>query len=972
MSNKNLVNLTKKLLSFKSKEYKRKYHMLASLCETKIKSDDMLMSEFKCLVKSLNTSNGKFPEEKYILSFCKDALNASGLNESTTNGKLRKLQKEVDLYYSKNICSTYSIMSEALDEVVYSNKKLDKKLEETLIESINRNISVVKEASYDSSNVVDLTDIDTLDLMTPADSDLSAIEAEEGQENISTTSSKSEERQVLEDYKDLFVKEEIPYIRNVLKFYIPTEIDPSTLPVIDKLTIIARYILIEEQKATPEEMMKLELIEKIKNYLNVRRVFLDDEIKAIGAKSVTGKSSSFTSMASGLSDERRQQLTRRLYKLIERVGNKLSGQTLNSNAITMKELIDLLFDSAGRLQKDAKTYVEFLEKRYNKDLPDEIQSNEEREQTQREVDAFFAELDAEDGEDSVVEEDDQKYIDVDEATSSIRTLPVQKMTVIDWADFQRQLANYRKRLRELDDKILAANPSAFDNFAIDEEGNLGYDQIEAIIADGLSDEEIREYVLLLKKVTAEKKIEIINLKDKSAIYDTLYQRGATPEEYMAFMKSFGLLSPEKASKYRQIAQTSSGQFRDSAGARQFALKAWFKGNYFSLNPTEKAKIYAELGEKWFERITVLDLISDEAFERPGDKPTPKLNKYFEKIPRFLSQKGIERYFDSSTDESLETQVDEKIQLALSSASSEEDFISIIQKLEKEDPTVEKYAILNTLFSDTSSFRIFSSTMLKEFYNTYIWGQIESDLAYAVKEYFDKYYKGSNIGASLQRGQKSKDVSQNEGKDLFNPIIYLAMSRVGLPGEESFSAAGGSEQAQRDYFLGKLNKKGDFAEKVRKYTSTQKTGGLYGRENNRYNPLARIPFGREDVEMLLDDIFSDNGIIGKVRARIRRITEDAANEFITFLYDYDEGKLDQIIINSFAMSHVLRSGADPLAEDIFAEIGKESITALNKYKEEFAKQLTATSFAEYLSDEYGYEIMNNKKKGASDNLVKSML
>ena len=73
-----------------------------------------------------------------------------------------------------------------------------------------------------------------------------------------------------------------------------------------------------------------------------------------------------------------------------------------------------------------------------------------------------------------------------------------------------------------------------------------------------------------------------------------------------------------------------------------------------------------------------------------------------------------------------------------------------------------------------------------------------------------------------------------------------------------------------------------------------------------------------------------------------------------------------------MSHVLRSGADPLAEDIFAEIGKESVAALNKYKEEFAKQLTATSFAEYLSDEYGYEIMNKKKKGASGNLVKSML
>lgn len=972
MSNKNLVNLTKKLLSFKSKEYKRKYHMLASLCETKIKSDDMLMSEFKCLVKSLNTSNGKFPEEKYILSFCKDALNASGLNESTTNGKLRKLQKEVDLYYSKNICSTYSIMSEALDEVVYSNKKLDKKLEETLIESINRNISVVKEASYDSSNVVDLTDIDTLDLMTPADSDLSAIEAEEGQENISTTSSKSEERQVLEDYKDLFVKEEIPYIRNVLKFYIPTEVDPSTLPVIDKLTIIARYVLIEEQKATPEAMMKLEIIEKIKNYLNVRRVFLDDEIKAIGAKSVTGKSASFTSMASGLSDERRQQLTRRLYKLIEKVGNKLSGQTLNSNAIPMKELIDLLFDSAGRLQKDAKTYVEFLEKRYNKELPDEVQSDEEREQTQREVDAFFAELDAEDDEDSVVEEDDQKYIDVDEATSSIRTLPVQKMTVIDWADFQRQLETYRKRLRELDDKILTANPDAFDNFDVDEEGNLGYDQIEAIIADGLSDEEIKEYILLLKKVTAEKKIEIIDLKDRSAIYDTLYQRGATPEEYMAFLKSFGLLKNKGSATYRQIAQSSGGHFRDSAGVRQNSTKAWFKGNYFSLNPAEKAKIYAELGEKWFERITVLDLISDKAITRPGDKPTPKLNKYFEKIPRFLTQKSIERYFDSSTDESLEAQVDEKIQSALSLASSEEEFISIVKKLEIEDPTVEKYAVLNTLFSDTSSFRIFATTLLKEFYNKYVWGQAEPDLAYAIKEYFDKYYKGSNIGASLQRGQKAKDVPENEGKELFNTIIYLVMQRVGLPPEESFAREGGSEQSQRDYFLGILNKKGDFAEKVRKYTSKQKTGGLYGRKNNRYNPLERIPFGREDVELLLDDIFNDNGILGKLRSNIRRITSDSTNEFITFLYDYDEGELDQIIANSFGMSHVIRTGVDPFSEDIFAEIGKESIAVLTKYKEEFAKQLTSTSFAEYLSDEYGYEIMNKQKKGSTGNLVKSML
>ena len=970
MSNKNLVKITKKLLSFKNKDYRRKYHMLSSLYETNIKDNNDLMSEFKCLVRSLNSSDGLYPKENYIVEFYKDALNASGLNENLIQYKLRNLQKEVNLYHSKNIDSTYNIMFEALDDVIYSNKKLDKKLEETLIESINRNISILKEAKYEDSNIVDLTDIDTLDLMSPVDTELSSIESEE---KVSTIPSKKEEREVLEKYKDLFTKENIPYIRKTLNFYIPLESDPAELPVIDKLTIAARYVLIEEQKATPEALMKIELIEKIRNYLNVRRDFMDDDIKAIASTgAVIGRPEEISSMSSGLSDERRQQLTQRLYKLIQRIGGKLSGQTLNSDVIKKEELVELLFNAAGKLQKDAKTYISYLENKYGEDLPEEIQSDEEKEQTQREVDQYFEELTAEDEFDAYAVEEDQKYIDVDKATSSIRALPVIKMTVIDWSDLQKELASYRERLRELDDKILSANPRAFDDISVDSEGNLNYDQIEVILAEGLTDQEIKEYISLLKKVTAEKKIEIINLKDKSAIYDTLYQRGATPEEYMSFMKSFGLLDPQKASSYRQVAQSSRGQFRDSAGARQFALKAWFKGNYFSLNPAEKAKMYAELGEKWFERITVLDLISDEAFARPGDRPTPKLNRYFEKIPNFLTQKGIERYFDSATDESLETQVDEKIQSALSMASTEEDFTSIIQRLEKEDPTVEKYAILNTLFSDTSAFRIFSSTMFKEFYNSYVWGQIESDLAFAIKEYFDRYYKGSNIGASLQKGEKSKDVPKNEGKDLFNPIIYLAMSRVGLPGAEAFSTAGGSEQAQRDYFLGKVNKKGDFGEKVRAYTSTQKTGGLYGREDGRYNPAARKPFGQKDVEMLLDDIFSDSGIIGKVRARIRKITSDSSNEFITFLYSYDEGKLDQIIVNSFAMSHVLRTGADPLSEDIFADVGKESVAALSKYKDEFAKQLTATSFAEYLSDEYGYEIMNKKKKGASGNLTKQML
>ena len=59
------------------------------------------------------------------------------------------------------------------------------------------------------------------------------------------------------------------------------------------------------------------------------------------------------------------------------------------------------------------------------------------------------------------------------------------------------------------------------------------------------------------------------------------------------------------------------------------------------------------------------------------------------------------------------------------------------------------------------------------------------------------------------------------------------------------------------------------------------------------------------------MFSQNGVIGKVKSRIRKMSSGVANEFITFLFDYKEGRLDQIIVNSLAMSNVLRKGADPL-------------------------------------------------------------
>ena len=103
-----------------------------------------------------------------------------------------------------------------------------------------------------------------------------------------------------------------------------------------------------------------------------------------------------------------------------------------------------------------------------------------------------------------------------------------------------------------------------------------------------------------------------------------------------------------------------------------------------------------------------------------------------------------------------------------------------------------------------------------------------------------------------------------------------------------------------------------------------------------------------------------------------MSSGVANEFITFLFDYKEGRLDQIIVNSLAMSNVLRRGADPLNREIFKEIGKDTYEAFKKYKKDFAKQLKAKTFEEYLGDEYGYETVDISALGSKNATTKHSL
>ena len=100
-------------------------------------------------------------------------------------------------------------------------------------------------------------------------------------------------------------------------------------------------------------------------------------------------------------------------------------------------------------------------------------------------------------------------------------------------------------------------------------------------------------------------------------------------------------------------------------------------------------------------------------------------------------------------------------------------------LEAEDPDTMAFAIMESMFNDKSGFRYYATGLKKEYYNTVVWPQTEISLAQAVKAYFKRYYPAAGIAKSLGAKEGADMVKPNEGKDLFNKLIYVAMERTGI-------------------------------------------------------------------------------------------------------------------------------------------------------------------------------------------------
>ena len=232
-----------------------------------------------------------------------------------------------------------------------------------------------------------------------------------------------------------------------------------------------------------------------------------------------------------------------------------------------------------------------------------MQSDEERQQTQDEVESYFAEKDAETKEtygDEIDEEtgeplyaDEEQIAKIksqnaviikDELIDEIIKTPSINMTVIEFQEFMKQVDEDVTRLKQLTDKTKdKANPDIFKEFETDSKGNILPD-IEAIPdiipAEGLTEAEKEEMADIIIRLGQKQKITIINLDRRGEIYDELCDKAVSVDEFISFRKGNGLDTSDKPMSWEDIARASYGKFRKGQASRQFGVKTWFRGMFY--------------------------------------------------------------------------------------------------------------------------------------------------------------------------------------------------------------------------------------------------------------------------------------------------------------------------------------------------------------------------------------------------------
>lgn len=1046
MKEKTLTKKVNALLEYKNNEYKKKYYILSRLCETNVKNNKAQVEELACLVKSLNNSNGKYPSYDYLYEFSSCVAGSS--SASYNSGLINEIKQDLDLRFKSSSSNYESLINEELDSVYYENKNLDSKLEDTILESVKRNINIFESFKSNSGNVVDLTNLFNGD--EPSYEQLSSIEGEDESSDDSGEVTKSQIDKTAGRIIDIFgpitgddpAKVSKAKLADMLGFkgqakYIPGQKTP-VLRAWDNLemSILRQLSPYGRSKGMSTiAQRKWWIIETIKFCLLVEK----QANKALG---ITDQERDKFSRS--LSDAERQEFKSSVssYRQGRGFGRNLSDEEINqiidelqsvltagrfdleSNSISEDMLMRLLKKASIARPQSIGSFAQTLDIMYPlHDTRPEFEkvpmmSDEEREELRKqniEFDKRFEddndnlEIDPVTGEPLYADEAmiskikaDTNAIDVKEVIEEKSKEPIE-MTIKDYREFMEKLKVDMDRLAELNDKATKKiNPDIFGEFEV----GKGFKEGETKLADyvlpdqtvissiipsqDLTPEEIQEIKDIIDNIAKSRNITVIGFDKRGDVYNQLIDKAVSVDEFMAYMKSFDLDTVDQPLKWRDISRSSYGKFRDTAASRQFGVKAWMKELFYSSSANDKAEIYSNAAERWIERLTKLDLIDDKAFTRmksktgldKDDSAIPSkvladleaqgkykrssklqdISKTLGVIEKYATNpRFVKRYFDMNREDNLEQVVAEKMASLQNYVESEDEYDNLLSKLEEEDKDVAAYAVLDSMFNGDSGFRIFVTGILKEYYTGVIWPSIEVNLAQAVKKYFDKYYGKGIVAASLSADEGASSVKKEEGKDLFNPIIYLVMERTGIKSTATGVPSVGSSRAQqRAYFLGDADPRGDFSKAVQNFNMKYRAGGKI------IKGLDGKIFGKDDVEMLLDDMFSDTGIIGSEYAKLKRLNATTTSDIIGWIQSYPEAKIDQAIILGMALSDVYKkTNVDPLRTDVIELVGKDTAKALKNYKSQYGGLLIGKDFADYLDYEFGFEPVDLSSKGSSN-------
>lgn len=1038
----------KKLLEYKSNNYKRKYFILSNLFDSDVLNSERLNEEFNCYINSLNYSNGLYPDESDLINFYQECLQYSNTSRKLIESKIRFIKKYNDLRNPKNKKDINFLINESLDSINLSNKKIDKKLGSFLKESVKHKKSILIESEY-ISKFINENEEDKI----PTDQDLQDIELSDLESDM-----QSEERFDDENKNASFKEKIINIFGPITGGLDPAKMNKQKMariwdfgsqemykpgqkgPVRDPFTEYELFIGKKLDTFTRFEDSGLSTLAQRKVWIATTIDFCLKMQKQAGY--LLGISSEEKArLSKGLDADAKKDIKKAMQS---QIGNRGFGKTLSDQEI--RDIYDDLHEylikgqydpenptiteaglfkilsraSAGRSDRisDFKETLEFMypltDTRAEFDKVPKMSDEELQKLRQQNIefdkrleDDDDEEIDPETGEPLYADEDqiqqinkqkaeERRVIEKQEIIQNMSKSNYFNMTSNEAVQYLEELNKDLKRLGDLYDKTVdKTNPDIFNKIQSDDQGNVLPDISvipDVIYAEGLTDEEQKEMEALIEKIAAVDIVKMINDSEREEIYQDLVDRSVSVDEFIAYNKRFGLDNADKPMSWEDIKRASAGEFTGSAGARQYGVKAWIKSVFFNFSPSEKAEIYSFLAEKWYDRLKVLDLIDDQAFAIKTDKVNPNdpskdkaiprkaldaaeaMGKYkrssklidisnmLELVSKYTSPRYVKRYFDEKRDDNLPQTVKEKLYQIQTFAESEKEYDALIRRLEAEDPDTMAFAIMESMFNDKSGFRYYATGLKKEYYNTVVWPQTEISLAQAVKAYFKRYYPAAGIAKSLGAKEGADMVKPNEGKDLFNKLIYVAMERTGIKTSgKGLPNVGDSVEERKNYLRGKLDSRGDFEKAVAAYNAKYQQGK---------NPLRGKSgglFDANDVEDIIDDMFSTSGIIGKASSNLKRLNATTVGEFITWVEAYPEAKLDQAIILGMGLSDFdKRENVDAMLTLPIEKIGKDTAAALKDYKKKYGKsQLLSSDFVEFLDDYLGMEPVDLKSKGSAN-------